>query len=83
MKRNHYEVPPFPEECYPFTHLLLASSSIPAFLFHMLQNQIAQNYADPKLIEMLLYLVQAIARFDLAYGKTSHCTEISKRGESA
>ena len=82
MKRNHYEVPPLPKECSPLMRLLLASSTTTAFLFHMLQNQIAQNYADPKLVEMLIYLVQAIARFDLTYGKTSHCTEISLRSES-
>lgn len=57
-------------------HTLLASGTTVEFLFHMLQKQIAQNYADPKLIEMLVYLVQAIARFDRTYGKTSYCAEL-------
>ena len=38
-------------------HTLLASGTTVEFLFHMLEKQIAQNYADPKLIEMLVYLV--------------------------
>lgn len=63
-------------------HTLLASGTTVEFLFHMLQKQIAQNYADPKLIEMLVYLVQAIARFDRTYGKTSYCAEIGWRYES-
>ena len=63
-------------------HTLLASGTTVEFLFHMLQKQIAQNYADPKLIEMLVYLVQAIARFDRTYGKTSYCAEIRWRYES-
>ena len=49
-------------------HRILTCPALVTLEYHLLQQQIVRGYSDPKLLEMLLYLLQAQTRIDADIG---------------
>ena len=72
-----YVPPPLPAEQWPvelacaqafisrgFMHSLLCCNELVVSLFHFIQRQIVKGYSDPKLLEMMLYVIVVMCNFD-------------------
>ena len=45
-------------------HSLLCCNELVVSLFHFIQRQIVKGYSDPKLLEMMLYVIVVMCNFD-------------------
>ena len=79
-----YVPPPLPAEQWPiewasaqafisrgFIHSLVCCSELVVSLFHFIQRQIAKGYSDPKLLEMMLYVIVVMCNFDALHPSSS------------
>ena len=72
-----YVPPPLPAEQLPtewacaqafisrgFMHAMLCCNGLVVSLFHFIQRQVVKGYTDPKLLEMMLYVLVAMCNYD-------------------
>lgn len=79
-----YVPPPLPAEQWPvewasaqafisrgFMHSLLCCNELVVSLFHFIQRQVVKGYSDPKLLEMMLYVIVVMCNFDALHPSSS------------
>ena len=52
-------------------HSLLCCNELVVSLFHFIQRQIVKGYSDPKLLEMMLYVIVVMCNFDALHPSSS------------
>lgn len=52
-------------------HSLLCCNELVVSLFHFIQRQVVKGYSDPKLLEMMLYVIVVMCNFDALHPSSS------------